>query len=229
MNQVLDSSSVAFWAGMVTSLHCVGMCGPLSCAWAVSKRPGRLWPAATAYHGGRLLAYGLAGAAAGALGSLPSNWLPTSPALILPWVLAIAFGLLALGWDRRLPKLRLPSKALRCWQSLAMRQSPTQRALMLGLATPLLPCTPLYLMLGLAMSTGRAGSGAAFAVSFAMGTLPLLATAQTQLHHLSLRLGPRQLRQLQQGLALMSALILLWRLRGTFVGEASATCCGWGS
>ena len=229
MNQVLDSSSVAFWAGMVTSLHCVGMCGPLSCAWGMNGKRGGLWKASAFYHSGRLLAYAAAGAVAGALGSLPSDWLQTRPVALLPWALVLAFLMLALGWEQRLPKILGFGKALRCWQTWAMRQGPSKRALLLGLATPLLPCAPLYLMLGVAMSTGRASNGAGFAAAFALGTMPLLIVAQCQLQHLSLRLGPAQLRQTQQGLALMSALILLWRLRGTFAGEASATCCGWGS
>ena len=38
--QSIDTSAAAFLAGLVTSVHCVGMCGPLSCSWAVSSKPG---------------------------------------------------------------------------------------------------------------------------------------------------------------------------------------------
>jgi hypothetical protein len=49
---VIDTSAAAFLAGLVTSVHCVGMCGPFSCSWAV--KPGEGFVRNTAlYHGGR--------------------------------------------------------------------------------------------------------------------------------------------------------------------------------
>lgn len=36
----IDTSAAAFLAGLVTSVHCVAMCGPLSCSWAVTAKSG---------------------------------------------------------------------------------------------------------------------------------------------------------------------------------------------
>jgi len=211
---VIDTSAAAFLAGMVTSVHCVGMCGPLSCSWAV--KPGEGFARNTAlYHGGRLLAYSLAGAVAGALGVMPLGWFQSGAGLVLPWLMVLAFVLVGIGLDRYLPKPAFLSKPLRRLQLRAFRMKPALRAGMLGLATPLLPCGPLYVMLGLAMTNGSALRGAEFAGAFALGTLPLLWVAQGQLHWLGGRLSPVTLRRAQRGLALLAAVVMAWRLRGT--------------
>ena len=63
----IDTSAAAFLAGLVTSLHCVGMCGPLSCSWALGSTAGapvrrHSFAINTAlYHGARLTSYGIIG------------------------------------------------------------------------------------------------------------------------------------------------------------------------
>jgi sulfite exporter TauE/SafE len=219
---IIDTSSAAFLAGMVTSVHCVGMCGPLSCSWAV--KPGAGFARNTAlYHGGRLLSYSLAGAVAGAIGIMPLTWFQKGAGLVLPWLMVLAFALVGIGLDRYLPKPAFLSKPLRRLQTKAFQLSPPLRASLLGLATPLLPCGPLYVMLGLAMANGSALRGAEFAGAFALGTLPLLWVAQGQLHLLGGRLSPVMLRRVQRGLALAAAVVMAWRLRGTFAFDESGS------
>ena len=101
----IDSTSAAFIAGLVTSLHCVGMCGPLACSWAVSKQGNHAFYRDTAlYHGARLFAYGTVGAVAGILGTLPKLWLQNQGIAMLPWLLVITFALVGIGADAWLPK-----------------------------------------------------------------------------------------------------------------------------
>lgn len=212
----IDTSAAAFLAGMVTSVHCVGMCGPLSCSWALSaKKPGdsTTFLAATgAYHGARLLSYGVLGALAGLVGMMPLKWLGGSALQVLPWMMVAAFALFALGLDRWIPKPATLALPLRRFQARAFRSSGAWRAGLLGLATPMLPCGPLYLMFLLAMANGSAAKGAEFAVSFGLGTLPLLWIAQTQLHKLTGKLAPATLKNVQRGLAFAAAAVMAWRL-----------------
>lgn len=98
---------------------------------------------------------------------------------------------------------------------------PGLRAALLGLATPLLPCGPLYVMLGLAMANGSAVRGAEFAGAFALGTLPLLWVVQGQMNWLGGKLSPGALRRAQRGLALAAAMVMAWRLRGTVMIDES--------
>lgn len=227
--QTIDTSAAAFVAGIVTSVHCVGMCGPLSCSWAVAGlgRSNRGVLAGTAlYHGMRLASYGLIGAAAGAMGTLPVRWFHHGSGVLLPWLLVLAFVLVGLGLETWLPKPAFLSRPVMRVRQAAMKLSGTARAALLGLATPLLPCGPLYMMFALAMANGSAIRGSEFSVAFGLGTIPLLWLAQTQLHLLGGRLQPAALRKLQRGLALAAALIMAWRLRGTLgMGEAEGVSC----
>lgn len=226
---VIDTSAAAFLAGLVTSVHCVGMCGPLSCSWAISSKPGTpgFFRDTGLYHAGRIFSYGLVGALAGTIGYLPLKWFQHGPGIVLPWLLVLAFAMVGMGLDSWLPKPRFLSARLRRIQTAAFQMKSTLRASLLGFATPLLPCGPLYLMFALAMANGSAFKGAEFAMAFGLGTLPLLWLAQTQIHWLGGRLQPTTLRKLQRTLALVSALVMAWRLRGTldFGSDAVPSCC----
>ncbi len=225
----IDTSAAAFLAGLVTSVHCVGMCGPLSCSWAVSATPGSavFFRDTGLYHGGRLLAYGLVGTLAGAVGVVPLGFFQHGAGLVLPWLMVLAFALVGLGLDGRLPKPGFLERPLRRLQAAAFRMKSGPRSGLLGLATPLLPCGPLYMMFALALANGSAMKGAGFTVAFGLGTLPLLWLAQTGLHRLGGTLSPAAVGRLQRGLALGTAVLLAWRLRDTldFGSVATPSCC----
>jgi len=221
----MQSTTAAFLAGMVTSFHCVGMCGPLACSWAIAKGGHSAFLRDTAfYHAARLGAYGIVGAVAGSLGTLPKEWLEHRGIAMLPWLLILAFALVGIGADAWLPKPRLLTMPIARLKLFAARLGGTARATLLGAATPLLPCGPLYMMFALALANGSALKGSEFSIAFGLGTLPLLALAQTQLHRISTRFSPVTMRRIQRGLALVTAITLAWRMRHTFTGE-EASCC----
>jgi sulfite exporter TauE/SafE len=83
------------------------------------------------------------------------------------------------------------------------------------LLTPFLPCGPLYAVFIALMASGSAARGAEAALAFGLGTVPLLWLAQHQFHRLRLKLTPIRLARLQRGLALVTALLLAWRLHDT--------------
>lgn len=225
----IDTSAAAFLAGLVTSVHCVAMCGPLSCSWAISSKPGAssFMRDTGLYHVGRLLSYAVVGAIAGMIGIMPLQFFQHGAGIVLPWLLVIAFAIVGMGVETCLPKPQFLSAGVRRIQTFAFRVSGAARAGLLGFATPLLPCGPLYLMFALAMANGSALQGAEFAFAFGLGTLPLLWIAQTQLHLISGKVQPKTLRRIQRTLALTAAVIMAWRLRGTleFGSEAVPSCC----
>lgn len=223
----IDTTASAFAAGLVTSVHCAGMCGPLACAWLMggAGRPAHPWRDTTLYHGMRLAAYGLLGFVAGAVGSWPLRWFHHGAGLVLPWLLVLAFVAVGLGLDRWLPRPKIFG-ALVFRLRLRLRDlGSATRASLVGLATPLLPCGPLYLMFGLAMTGGSGFQGAQFTMAFGLGTLPLLALMQTSTRWLHLRLKPETMRRVQRGLAFSAAVVIAWRLRGTLGGDIPLTCC----
>jgi uncharacterized protein len=182
----------AFAVGLATSLHCTAMCGPLACALRV--RPAE-------YHLSRAFAYSLAGAITGAVGQTAVDLFQGEMARILPWTLAAVLICIAFGLERRLPQPRfLLSFLIRA----RLNRS-------LGLLTPLLPCGPLWLMLGAAALTGSWWSGALHMFCFVAGTIPLPWLLQAQAARLRQRFSPILLRWAQQGVALLSAGVLIWR------------------
>lgn len=206
----------ALLAGLITSVHCVGMCGPIACG--LSSMPasdGQRMAAMTLYHATRLTSYTLIGAACGLLGQQPLRWFFDSPAVLLPWVLVALFLVFGLGLDKRMPR----PPALMKWSTRMRfrlgRMTPARAGIAMGGLTPLLPCGPLYLLFGASLLSGSAIRGAEFALGFGVGTVPLLWLAQSQISHLRKRFSPMALGRIQRSLALMTALILAFRLYGT--------------
>lgn len=222
----INSPMSAFVAGVVTSLHCAGMCGPLACA-LLPARGDRSDPYAvsTAYHVSRIGGYALLGALAGGLGSAPLTLLSQSALRWLPWVFVVFFLAIALRLDRYLPRLAVLSRLTWRIQGLLRRRSRVEAAAALGFATPLLPCGPLYFILALALLSGSAMRGVETMLAFGLGTVPLLWLAQTQFHWVRQKLSPLWLGRMRVTLAAVTALVLGWRLRGTlgFAGPDPTT------
>ncbi len=212
----VNSPLAAFVAGLVTSLHCAGMCGPLACSlMPVRGDRSDAHTVGTVYHLSRLAGYALLGALAGGLGSAPLTWLSQSAFRWLPWIFVIFFVALALRLDRYLPKLAVLGRLTWRLQGALRRRSRVEAAAALGLATPLLPCGPLYFIIALALLSGSAVRGVEMMLAFGLGTVPLLWLAQTQFHWVRQRLSPLWLGRMRATLALATALVLGWRLRGT--------------
>lgn len=212
----INSLSAAFVAGLVTSLHCAGMCGPLACS-LMPVKGDRSDPqtVSTVYHLSRLTSYALLGALAGGLGRAPLTWVSQSALRWLPWVMVVFFVALALRWDRHLPKLPVLGRGMFRLQGWLRGRSRTQAAAALGFSTPLLPCGPLYFIVALALLSGAAWRGVEVMLAFGLGTVPLLWLAQTQFHWVRQKLSPLWLDRTRLTLALATAAVIGWRLRGT--------------
>ena len=223
----INSPGAAFVAGLVTSLHCAGMCGPLACSLMprnTEQSGGET--ISTAYHVSRLTAYGVLGALAGGLGRAPLSWVSQSALRWLPWLTVVLFVAIAFRWDRRLPKLALLGRGVLKLQAWMRGRSRVQAAAALGFATPLLPCGPLYFLVALALLSGSALRGVEFMLAFGLGTVPLLWIVQSQFFRLRTKLSPRVMDGARQTLALAAALVVAWRLRGT-LGFAGPDPASW--
>ena len=192
MENSLVTSLAALAAGLVTSVHCTAMCGPLVCA--LRARP-------LEYHSSRFLSYAAAGAFCGAGGQGIAALLQGSMARIVPWGFALALIALGFGLERRLPQPRFVA-------SLLFRARLNRS---LGLLTPLLPCGPLWLILGASAFTGSWWRGGLHMAGFAAGTIPLPLLIQMNAARLQQRLSPLSLRWTQQALAFGCAGLLVWR------------------
>ena len=212
----INSPAAAFVAGLVTSLHCAGMCGPLACSlMPVKGDRADAQTVSTVYHLARLTSYTALGAIAGGLGRAPLTWVSQSALRWLPWVMVLFFVALALRWDRYLPKLASLGRLTFRLQSWLRGRSRTEAAAALGFATPLLPCGPLYFLVALALLSGSALRGVEFMLAFGLGTVPLLWLAQSQFHWIRQKFSPLWIDRTRLVLALTTAVVIGWRLRAT--------------
>jgi len=177
-----------FVLGLATSLHCVGMCGPMIVTYAVKSVRNDSWLASVvpnvAYQAARTLSYVLVGALLGAVGSA------FDLTGIRPWILALAgvfMIILGLGmtgkapWAARLSP-RPPRALVTALSNLRRRAVAEESAgestwatpMAFGLLTGLLPCAPLQGAQIAAAASGSATAGAAGMFAFALGTMPLL-------------------------------------------------------
>jgi len=174
-------------ASLLGSAHCAGMCGGFVAFYAggtTGLRGRTSWLAHLAYNGGRLAAYVALGGAAGLLGAA----LDTTGGVLLgiQRTTAILSGVLITLWGvhtllEALGVRTLKLGAPRAFRSLAGRgigavagAPPLLRALVVGLATGLLPCGWLYAFLVTAAGTGSTLGGAALMAVFWAGTLPAM-------------------------------------------------------
>lgn len=206
----------ALAAGLATSLHCTGMCGPIACGLGtLAKSEGERLTAASLYHGTRLVSYGVIGAVCGALGQQPLKWFFDSPAVLLPWVMVGVLLVMAFGLDKKVPRPAILNRFTARARFRATKASAYGGASAMGLLTPFLPCGPLYLVFGAALLSGSAAKGAEFTLAFGLGTVPLLWLAQHQFHRIRAKLTPLAMARLRRGLAFVTAVMLAWRLHGT--------------
>jgi sulfite exporter TauE/SafE len=164
----------ALTTGLIGSLHCVGMCGPLAMALPVGRLPRSQRALAMGlYHLGRITAYSGLGLLVGTIGQglllagLQRSVSIAAGFFLLIWVLFQHGKLtgLSLNWGRS-------------WVTKPMSrflQRPTLQAFTgLGFLNGLLPCGFLYVALTGAITTGSATTGALYMALFGLGTVPAL-------------------------------------------------------
>lgn len=167
----------AFIFGLLSSLHCVGMCGPIAFALPVHNgTAGQKWSKIIAYHLGRLTTYALIGLIFGLFGrAFVLAGLQQTLSIIAGFFLLIA----AIFQKKILNKLEKNTsfKVLGLfksgYQKLAKSKS-VSNFFLLGLLNGLLPCGTLYVALIGAVALGTAWQGSLYLLIFGLGTLPLM-------------------------------------------------------
>lgn len=167
----------ALLAGLVGSVHCLGMCGGIAAALGMAG--GGRASFAIAYSAGRIASYAVAGAIAGAIGAGLAGAAGLGPWLRL--VMGLVLVLLGLQIAINLRLLApLEAAGARLWRRLAplaRRFVPPRhagQALALGALWGWLPCGLVYGMLAAAAASGTAGHGALFMAVFGLGTAPAM-------------------------------------------------------
>lgn len=223
---------LAFVIGLLSALHCLGMCGgiagALSLAVPAARRMGGardLAPFLIAINAGRLFSYALAGGLFGYLGASLLQFQAGALQEGLRWLAALVMvgvGLSIAGWLPRLDGIeRLGGPLWRWLEPWGRRLVPVDSLLKAGLYGAIwgwMPCGLVYTLLLGVPAQGGPLAGAAYMACFGLGTWPaMLATGvfAGRLHRFS---GNGRLRVLA-GLAVLS--LGLYTL--TFQGYNSAS------
>jgi len=152
-----------FVVGLLTSVHCVAMCGDINLSQTVGK--SGLAPTAL-YNLGRVVSYTVVGFIVGALGSVISFAQTTQGILkLLAGVFMVIMGINMLGVFPSLRKLTI---------RLPHIHNGSKSPLIVGLLNGLMPCGPLQAMQLYALSTGSPVKGAISMLLFSLGTVPLM-------------------------------------------------------
>ncbi len=168
----------ALTIGLVGSLHCIGMCGPIAIALPLGRKS---WWHRTlgglTYNLGRILTYGLLGAVFGLLGQgIEMAGLQRWASILIgaAMILSVLFPALFKG------KIKIEQflfgyagKMIGKFRKLFAIQS-FPSLFLIGLLNGLLPCGLVYVAVAGALNTNSIPGGVVFMLLFGLGTLPVM-------------------------------------------------------
>ena len=216
----------AFVLGLVGSLHCAVMCGPLVLAVTGARAAGRpVRCSRFIYHAGRLTVYAGLGALFGAVGKTFALAgmqrfadADGGVALLQRWLSIVAGVSILMGllFSTRLaflvPFSRLVVKLKSVFVRLLQRRTLASQ-FFLGLINGLLPCGLVYIAAAGAATTLSPAIGALHMIAFGVGTLPMLLGVSTLGR---LRFASAHVRKLIPASAALVAILLI--IRGMALG-----------
>jgi sulfite exporter TauE/SafE len=166
--------ATAFLLGLLGSLHCAGMCGPLMLALpATGGTPAAFAAGRLVNAAGRLTMYALLGGLLGVFGQ------SLALAGLQRWV-SIAAGVAILAGLLASPRLALATPGFQLVAGLKkllgglLRRRSPGALFVLGALNGLLPCGLVYAAGAGALATGGTVSAVTFMLAFGTGTMPMM-------------------------------------------------------
>ena len=138
---------------------------------------------------------------------------------MIPFLVLTAFPNLV-----KVPRLNFLTRPYYKAKFWAQNKPPGIAGGLLGIISPCLPCTPLYLIFGVSLLSVSALTGAKIALCFSLGTVPLLWAAQSSTHLLTKWIPGPWKNRLRSSFLIAVTVILAIRLQGTlpFTSKAQA-------
>lgn len=208
-----------FILGLLGSLHCIGMCGPIAFMLPVDRNnQSKKIYQISIYHLGRLLAYSSIGVLFGILGKSFQIFGWQQQLSIIIGVLMIVIVLL--------PHKQIQSNIItkflyriiaKVKQSLgaALKRKNTSTFFTIGLLNGFLPCGLVYMAALAAIGTADLFHSSAFMVLFGLGTVPVMTSAI----YVGKLISPKRKQQLQKLIPVMVIVIgTLFIIRGLGLG-----------
>lgn len=215
---MIEAITAGLILGAFSSLHCIGMCGPLALALPVKhlSLPQQRF-AAFIYNAGRMLTYSILGLLFGMAGRSIyiagfQQWLSIiSGAVILVFIFQYYF--LHHAWQ---PKWIQQFQLFVQTKMIGLLQTKKKNIfLFLGMMNALLPCGMVYVALATAVNFTKLEVSTMFMASFGAGTLPLMLLLSMAGNSLSIPFRKNIRKAIPY---LMTVMALLLILRGMNLG-----------
>lgn len=168
----------AFLFGLISSFHCIGMCGPIAMMLPVERNnPAKKATQIITYHLGRLMAYGSIGLLFGLLGK---GFFLAGIQQQMSVIIGIAMIVVILTPEKVFAQYNFSKPVFR-WIS-KMKQtlgshfkSKSYKSLfIIGLLNGFLPCGMVYVALFGAIAMQSASFGVLYMLLFGLGTVPMM-------------------------------------------------------
>ncbi|MGY5353926.1 sulfite exporter TauE/SafE family protein [Wenyingzhuangia sp. IMCC45467] len=167
----------AFIFGLLSSFHCVGMCGPIAFALPVHNGTTiEKWIKIILYHLGRLFTYAIIGALFGLFGrAFVMAGLQQTLSIITGLILIFValFQETIMWYMEQHSSVKIIKLIKKGYQNIVQSKS-TLSFLVLGFMNGLLPCGTVYIALIGALAMGNIAMGSWYMFVFGMGTMPLM-------------------------------------------------------
>ncbi|TRX36908.1 sulfite exporter TauE/SafE family protein [Flavobacterium sp. ZT3R18] len=168
----------AFLFGLISSFHCIGMCGPIAMMLPVERNnPAKKATQISTYHLGRLTAYGSIGLLFGLLGKglfLAGIQQQMSVIIGIAMIVVIVTPEKVFAqYNFSKPVFRWISKMKQTLGSHFKKKS-YKSLFIIGLLNGFLPCGMVYVALFGAIAMQSAGFGVLYMLLFGLGTVPMM-------------------------------------------------------
>jgi len=170
--------AAAFILGLLGSLHCVGMCGPIALALPYrTKSNSERSIGILFYNFGRVITYAFIGALFGSIGwglniAGFQQWISLITGIIILLIAVFSyFGIGKIGSS--LSNAVFPSWMRRALGTM-MKSNRFEMLGLIGILNGFLPCGLVYIAAGAAISGGNWQQGSLIMMAFGLGTIPAM-------------------------------------------------------
>lgn len=208
-----------FVFGLLGSLHCLGMCGPLAVAIPHSK--GSRWTEIAdglLYNFGRILTYTILGVVVGLFGSAISLSKYQNTISIVVGILLLLYVVLPGKMKVHIAKYQVFQKVSIGFKSVfhkALQSHGKISLLVIGLLNGLLPCGLVYVALATSAVFADGLKSGAYMLLFGLGTAPMIFSVFFFRKIITLDIRRKMLKLIPVGIAVIACLLIL---RGMSLG-----------
>lgn len=174
------SYGVLFIVGLLTSVHCIAMCGGINLSQSLGRNDNNRFASTLSYNLGRILSYSLIGFVMGGIGYLIGSGTEVGISTTMQGMLKVIAGIFTIimainmldifPWFKKI-NISVPKPIARF---VIEKRAKTKLPLLVGFLNGFMPCGPLQSMWIVALASANPVEGSLSMFFFALGTLPLM-------------------------------------------------------